>query len=299
LDGIVERVRPDLVHANSLSMSRIAGPVVGAKNVASSGHLRDIVGLSPQAVADINLQHRLIAVSQATRDFHVAQGIDAAKCYVAYNGIDLDKFPPLPATGWLHRELDVSPDSRFIVTIGQLGARKGTDIVLASAQELASEHPDVHWLIVGERTSQKTEAVEFERSLIALANTAQLAGRVHFLGRRTDIVELLNESSLLVHAARQEPLGRVLLEASACGVAIVATDVGGTREIFPADARAAEVVEGDAELIAAAVSRLLRDDNLRQMLRRNARRRAEEAFDIRSAAARLVEHFQATIGRSE
>ena len=69
---------------------------------------------------------------------------------------------------------------------------------------------------------------------------------------------LLNELTLLGHAARQEPLGRVLLEAAAAGVAVVATDVGGTREIFPTEADAARLVPpDDAATLAAAMLELL------------------------------------------
>jgi glycosyltransferase involved in cell wall biosynthesis len=295
LNSMFERFRPDLVHGNSLSTSRVAGPVAASRGVASVGHFRDILRLSPQAVADLNLHCRLIAVSQATRDFHVGQGIDAAKCRVVYNGVDLDTFLPGRPTDYLHRELGVSPEVRFIVTLGQIGLRKGTDLALMAALQLSEEHRDIHWLIVGERTSQKPEAEEFERSLHELANSTALAGRVHFLGSRTDIVELLNEAAVLVHAARQEPLGRVLLEAAACGVAVVATDVGGTREIFPESAQAAEVVGVDPGSIAAAVSSLLQNEDRRRTLGANARRRAKEAFDIRDAAARLIENYRATI----
>ena len=91
----------------------------------------------------------------------------------------------------------------------------------------------MHWLIVGERTSNKDESRNFESGLRSTAAQPPLAGRVHFLGSIADVPRLMTECVLLVHAARQEPLGRVLLEAAASGLAVVATDVGGTREIFP------------------------------------------------------------------
>ena len=61
----IERVAPDLVHANSLSMGRLVGPVAAKLNQPSIGHVRDIVGLSAQAVADMNQNTRLLAVSDA------------------------------------------------------------------------------------------------------------------------------------------------------------------------------------------------------------------------------------------
>ena len=67
-----------------------------------------------------------------------------------------------------------------------------------------------------------------------------------------------------MHPARQEPLGRVLLEAAAAGVAVVATDVGGTPEIFPPDSESARLVPpDDAAALAAAMLELLDDEALR------------------------------------
>jgi glycosyltransferase involved in cell wall biosynthesis len=104
---------------------------------------------------------------------------------------------------------------------------------------------------------------------------------------------LLNECALLVHGARQEPLGRVLLEAAASGVAVVVTDVGGTREIFPTELGGAILVPPDDDrALAAAMLALLRNEPRRQSLAQAARRRAEEAFDIRRAVQRLIEQYR-------
>jgi glycosyltransferase involved in cell wall biosynthesis len=129
-----------------------------------------------------------------------------------------------------------------------------------------------------------------------MANELPLTGRVHFLGRREDVPSLLPECVLLVHAARQEPLGRVLLEAAACGLAVVATDVGGTREIFPTEADGAVLVPPDnPRALAGTVVRLLADDAGRVELGHAARRRIADAFDARLAAERLIAEYQAVL----
>jgi glycosyltransferase involved in cell wall biosynthesis len=296
LIGMFERLAPRLVHANSLSMARIAGPAARNWGVPSIGHLRDIATLSQQAVQDLNSHQQLIAVSDATRQYHVAQGLDPSKCVVAHNGIDLNEFQPRPPTGYLHRELQLPPSIQLIAVIGQLGLRKGTDVALTAASKVATELPDVHWLIVGERTSTKEESRAFEASLRSMALSAPLAGRVHFLGERSDVCSLLAECVLLVHAARQEPLGRVLLESAASGLPVVATNVGGTREIFPTDANGALLVPtNNAGTLAAAVIELLRNVERRHMLAQAGRRRVEQCFNIRQAAARLIEFYQSVL----
>ena len=291
--NFIAELRPDLVHANSLSISRVLGPVAAESRVPCLGHIRDIVKLSRQAVADVNANRRLIAVSHATREFHVAQGIDAAKCVVLHNGVELQTFHPRPPTGYLHEMLNLSPSTKFVATIGQLGTRKGTLDVLLAARYVAAEMPHVHWLLVGERTSNKREARGYELLLELLAWNPPLRDRVHFLGTRDDVPRLLNECALVVHAARQEPLGRVLLEAAASGVAVLATDVGGTREIFPTELDGAVLVPpDDRPALAQAMLELVRNDAHRQLLAHAGRHRAEKAFDIRDAAQRLIEQYR-------
>jgi len=296
LRAMLLRRRPRLLHANSLSMSRLSGPVAAELGIPSIGHLRDIVGLSARAVADLNRHTRLLAVSRATWAWHVAAGLDAEKTHVFYNGVDLGVFHPREGTGYLHRELGLVGEEedhpRLVGAIGQIGMRKGLDMLAKAAVMLRDELPDVHWLIVGERWSQKAEARRFEADLHAVA-AEELTGRMHFLGYRDDVPGLLGELAVLVHPSRQEPLGRVLLEAAASGVAVVATSVGGTPEIFPPGENAARLVPpDDVAALAAALGELLRDAPLRQKVAAAARCRAEQAFDKADAAANLLRHYR-------
>ncbi len=292
LARLLARRRPDLLHANSLSMSRMSGPVASELTLPSLGHLRDMMRLSPQAVADLSCHTRLLAVSEAVRGFHTACGLASNRVYVVYNGVDLEEFCPHPESGYVHRQLGLSPEVRLVGTIGQICLRKGQDVLLEAAAVLADELPQVHWLIVGQRWSEKPESRWFEADLHAAA-TGNLAGRVHFLGFRNDVSRIMNELCVLAHPARQEPLGRVLLEAAAAGVPVVATDVGGTREIFPPEAGAARLVAaGDPHAMAGAILQVLGDQSLRRRMQEAARRRAEESFDVEHAAANLAEHYR-------
>jgi len=134
--------------------------------------------------------------------------------------------------------------------------------------------------------------------LHTIADTS-LRGRVHFLGVRNDIEQLLGELTLLVHPARQEPLGRVLLEAAASGAAIIATDVGGTAEIFPTKSDAARLVlPDDPQILADAMQSLWGDAAECKRLGDAARQRAEEQFDICTAVAMLLRHYGEVISHS-
>lgn len=290
---LLRRLRPNLLHANSLSMGRLSGPVARDCGVPSIAHLRDILRLSRAAIADLNAHQRLLAVSQATRDFHLLQGLSAAKTHVLYNGLDLDQFHPRARSGFLHRELQLPPDAPLVGVIGQIGLRKGQDVLLRAGAALSSQFPGLHYLLVGQRCSEKAESRRFEADLQAVAQSS-LPGHVHFLGTREDVPEILNELTILVHPARQEPLGRVLLEAAASGLPVIATRVGGTVEIFPDGLGAARLIPpGDAQALAAEIALLLTEEPLRHQLGACARRRAESFFDVRRAAEGLIAHYSA------
>jgi glycosyltransferase involved in cell wall biosynthesis len=292
LAAILRRRRPGLLHANSLAMGRLSGPVAAEVGVASLSHLRDILRLSKQAVGDLNGHRRLLAVSEATRDFHRAGGVEAEKLHVVYNGVDLEVFRPAPRTGYLHRELGLRGDAHLVGTIGQICLRKGQDVLVRAARQNADQLPNVHYLIVGERHSRKNESCAFEENL-----HGQLDGQVHFLGPREDVARLLGELTLLVHPARQEPLGRVLLEAAAAGTPVIATHVGGTAEIFPPELDAARLVPpDDSEALGGAIWEMLGDAALRGRLAANARRHVEKQFDIRLRVRDLLGHYEALVG---
>lgn len=284
-------LRPDLVHANSLSMARLVGPVAKELGMKSIGHLRDIIKLSRRAIDDLGCNSRLLAVSRATRDYHVAAGLPEEKTHVLNNGVDLYEFMPRPSVGELHCELCLPPEAVLIGTIGQLGLRKGQDTLLSAVAMLAAALPHVHYVLIGRRWSNKEESIRFE---VNLQDAARRVGNVHLLGVRNEIPRILNELTILVHPARQEPLGRVLLEAAASGLPVIATDVGGTREIFT-DETALLVPPDSPDALAAMIVSLVNDRDLRARLAKAARKRAEDAFDARQAAANLIEHYRETV----
>ncbi len=307
LAGILRCLAPDLVHANSLAMGRLAGPVVRRLNLPGVSHLRDIVRLNRQAVADLNENSRLLAVSHATRDYHVAQGMSPEKCRVVYNGVDPVVFRHRKPTGFLHRELGLPDDAVLVGNIGQIGLRKGHGPLLSAMRQVVAALPQTHLVVVGKRWSAKAESVEYEHALHESAAQPPLEGHVHFLGLRRDVPAILNELTLLLHTARQEPLGRVLLEAAASGVPVIASEVGGTAEIFaplePQESPAAILIndmqskiDSDyADEIARQTISLLENGALRNTLSRHAIRITRERFSIeQSAEAIFAQYYAAT-----
>lgn len=300
---VVSRIQPDLLHANSLSMGRLTGRSSPKLRIPVVAHLRDIIKLSATAVMELNGNQQLIVVSKATRDFHLSQGVDASRMRVVYNGVNLDQFSPRPTTGRLRAELKLSsrdnsslnPPARLIMNIGQIGLRKGQNVLVAAAGQIVERIPAAHFVFVGERNSNKQESIEFERRIQEDFKARGLADRLHLLGYRYDIAELLNDADVLVHTALQEPLGRVLLEGLATGIPMVATDVGGTREIIDDQATGLLIPPNEPTALADAVTRVLADAELSKRLRSAARIKSESQFSIELSAKSLANVWSDTL----
>ncbi len=288
----IQKYNSDIVHANSLSMGRLLGRIAPQLSMPTVSHIRDIMKLSKAAISDLNQNTQLIAVSQATRDFHIQQGVKENRLQVIYNGVNCDQFKPRPSTQLLHDELNLPHDAFLIATIGQIGLRKGQNILTEAAISLSTIMPDAQYLMIGERHSTKQESIEFKQNIINQFDEAGMSPQLHWLGFREDVSKLLNDIDLLVHPAHQEPLGRVLLEASAAGCPIIATDVGGTAEILEHQHSALLVPPNDAKSLAIAMQTLYDDPHKRQTLATNARKNIEQKFSIELAAYNLATFWQ-------
>jgi glycosyltransferase involved in cell wall biosynthesis len=160
-------------------------------------------------------------------------------------------------------------------------------LLAQAAVSLAQEFPKARYLFVGQRHSHKDESIAYEEAIHQIFREAGIEERLLCLGFCEDVPAILNEVDLLVHAAHQEPLGRVLLEAASCGKAIVATRVGGTTEILTDEVSALLTSPDDVEALTAAIRRMLTDAELRIRLGQQARRDAIERFALPRAAARV------------
>lgn len=303
--GLVETVQPCLLHANSLSMSRLVGPLdVG---VPSVGYLRDILKLSKKATADINQNDRIVAVSDATAQWHVSHGLDSDRVVTVYNGVDAAIFRPLEsckesdvsseetaaaAVDRLRIEFGFSPDDCVLLYVGQIGMRKGISDLAAIFLRAAQEVPGLKLLIVGERHSTKAEAIQYEQDIREQFAKSTFGESVKWLGRREDVADLMRLANILIHPARQEPLGRVLLEASASALPIVTTNVGGSPEILNGTLTAENLFPvGENEQIVQRIVQLSGDGKLCRQIGQEQRENAVQRFSINQCEVSLCETY--------
>lgn len=296
LADLFGKLRPDLIHCNSLSASRICGPVCRDLEIPSLGYLRDIIKLNRTVIGDLNAADRLIAVSHATREFHIDQGLDHHRVSVVHNGVDKQAFQPNPSRAGLRRSLNLPDDTPLVLFVGQIGLRKGLDVWLAAAEQVLKQVPNACFLIVGNRHSKKQESIDYENQLLERSKTGKLNGHVYWLGNRPDVADIMPQCNVLLHCARQEPLGRVLLEALASGLPIVATDVGGTTEILCEKGYAPYLIPKDNPLEASqAVARILGSAELQKNLGKIGRQIAQSKFSVSACGQALSGYYLALI----
>ncbi|WP_165441952.1 glycosyltransferase family 4 protein [Rubinisphaera italica] len=273
----------EILHTNSLTLSRFLGRNLMQISMPVVGHIRDMMKLSKGSISDLGRLSRLICVSDATRNYYELMGVNSDRLLTIHNGIDVEQFPRKFAKS-LHEELGCAPEAKFAATIGQIGLRKGHSTLIAALPEMARNCPDWHFLMIGECYSGKQESREYLEDLQCSVAQNGFSDRVHWLGYREDIPELLPQIDLLIHPARQEPFGRVLLEAAACGVAIVATDVGGTSEMLVDQDSALLITVDDPEGLAQTCISLMLNSSARKLLGEQARQRVRSHFALNSSA---------------
>jgi len=123
--------------------------------------------------------------------------------------------------------------------------------------------------------------------LEARAASGSLAGHVTFVGARTDVAEYLRAADLLVLPSRAEGMSNALLEAMACGIPVVASDLPANREVVGRDGRTGCLVAPeDAPGLARAIETLAKAPAGRREIGAAARALVEERFDIRKVAER-------------
>jgi glycosyltransferase involved in cell wall biosynthesis len=168
-----------------------------------------------------------LGVCAALVDVLRAWSIDPTRLHVMRNGVDLDRFHPLPREE-ARRELGLD-GSPMLLSVGNLVEIKGHHLVIDALHELEAQFPRARLVIVG----QGPERANLEQH----ARARGVTPRVTFAGPvpNEGLAAWYSAADALVLASRREGWANVLLEAMACGTPVVATDIGGTSEVVVGD----------------------------------------------------------------
>jgi glycosyltransferase involved in cell wall biosynthesis len=193
---------------------------------------------------------RVFAVSESLRQVALGLGIAPDKVRVIGNGVDLEKFVPLEQAQ-CRRELGIADTAPVLISVGGLVERKGFHRVIACLPALRKTHPGLQYLIVGGAGPEGDWTERLKKQVEDLG----LGECVRFLGvLPPDRLSLpLSAADVFVLATRNEGWANVFLEAMACGLPVVATDVGGNREVVCRADQGAIVPFGDEAALSEAI----------------------------------------------
>ena len=221
-----------------------------------------------------------VAVSGALQgDLATALRLPRTTFSVVHNGIR----PSVGSADGVRRQVGIEAEAPLILSVGNLYRVKGHLVLLGALRALAG----CHVAIAGQG--------EQEVELRAYAAGHGLASRVHLLGYRADVADLLATADVFALPSRSEGVPLALLEAMFAGKGIAASGVGGVPEVVTSEREALLVPPDDPQSLATALGRLLEDRALRHRLGQAARQRAERAFTVDTMADAYVRLYASAV----
>ncbi|MCB9898404.1 MAG: glycosyltransferase [Planctomycetes bacterium] len=259
LTRLLRRLRPDVVHTHLLkadAVGSVAARRARAPSVISSKHnderalLRPAVGVVHGLL--MRRVDRVVALSDHVARFVAEHGrVPPDRIRRIYYGVDATQLVGRRTRAQVRAELGLSEQQKVLVCVGRLAPQKDHPTLLAAMAKLPA---DVRLLVVGGDPFGDGEA-----RLATLAAQLGVSERVHFLGIRHDVPDLLTASDLFVLPSLWEGLGLVFLEAMAVALPIVASNVSAIPEVVEDGVSGWLVPPGDPDALAGAVQRALGD----------------------------------------
>jgi len=293
LKKCIRRFKPHIVHSRNWGAIEAvpAARLTGVPIAIHSEH-----GYEINTVAGLPLRRRLFrravygmtdvvfTVTQQLREYHAGQAwISPSRIRVISNGIDTDFFAPRRDVRSRVLEAAGVGKDRFVIgSVGRLVPIKDHGLLLKSAERLSQRGVNVHVLLAG-------SGPELIRHQEFLKTSGPLAGRVTFLGATDKVPEVMNALDVFVLTSISEGMSNTLLEAMACGLPVLATQVGGNTEVVGDPGLCGCLfAPGDINGLAEQLERLATDSYARRNMGTAARERALKMFSMQ----RMVENYR-------
>lgn len=235
-----------------------------------------------------------VACSSAAAEMLESFGIEDGKITVAHNAIPIDQIDAA-----VPEQLALGRDGSRVGMVAAYDRRKGHELFVRAAAEIATVAPDARFYIVGGILETHPESVAFEREIRELIAARGLEDRfeqVGFVGV-PEVYDWIAALDVVVVPSKTEAFAHVVLEAMALGKPVVATGIEGNLDAF-VQGQSGLYVDADAASVAAAVLGLLGDPGLAKSLGEAARERARLFFDERvtlpAVAATIEEILEAS-----
>lgn len=282
LSNLVSDLRPEVIHSYSFYTNILAWWAARGTGAISVGSLRGSLTHSRREVGNVLGQlcgrwpsGQVYNSFSAEREAkHSTTIFRPRRIYVVTNGIDLDRFSPTP-----------HPEYGYILAVGSLFPVKRWDRLLRAVAYLVGKSFKFEVRHAG--------SGPLREELEAMARGLHVEHLVRFLGSRHDIPDLLAGAAFLVHTAENEGCPNVLMEAMACGRAVVATDAGDAPYLIDDGKTGFVVPKEDEAALADRIATLLNNRELCRGMGDAGRTKAEQVFGLDRLKSETFAAYQA------
>jgi glycosyltransferase involved in cell wall biosynthesis len=256
---VIRERQVQIVHSHdylSDIITRLVAPWLGVATMSTvhgwiENHARSRMYIKASQWALRGLDH-VVAVSDETRSRVLRAGIPESRLSVIHNAIVAADYQPSKFdAGVFRRSVGLAADAIIVGNVGRLSPEKGQAVFLRAAARLTAEEPRLRLVLAGDGPD--------EAALRALASELGVADRVIFTGHLADVRPLYRDLDVLALTSFTEGFPNVVLEALCMGVPVLATDVGGVREIITDGETGVLVTAGNTGQIDAALRRMVGD----------------------------------------
>ena len=219
---------------------------------------------------------RLVAVSKATSTFMCQEWrVSEHNVQLIYNGVDLDLFNIKSSQrNFLRNLINIKENDCVIGSVGRLMQVKNYPCLVKSFAKCQKKQPRLKLLLVGDGPEKENVQV--------LTKELNVENNVILLGRRSDVQELLTVMDIFVLPSFSEGVSLALLEAMACGLPVIATDVGGNPEVVEHNNCGYLVKSDNPEDMANAINKLISQPEKTRGFANTARKRVETMFSMKT-----------------
>jgi glycosyltransferase involved in cell wall biosynthesis len=306
LRRIIAQDRPDLIHTTILAASvvgrlaSIGSPATVLTSLVNTSYepirLQDprVRPLAMQAVRTLDtltartLCDHFHAITDAVKRSAVeTMGLDPARITVVYRGRDPVRLgePSRRRRGAARQALGLRADDEVIVNVGRQEFQKGQRFLLQTVASMLDRRPHLKVLLAGRRGASSSE-------LDRLLEEPRLRDRVHMLGHRDDVPDVLAAADVFAFPSLYEGLGGALIEAMALGLPIVASDLPAVREVVDAEENAILVAPGSTEELARGLELVLDDAVRSEAFGRRSREIFLERFTLDRSTKAMIALYE-------
>jgi len=233
---------------------------------------------------------QIVTISKAVKDDYTQYGFPPEKMTVIYYGIDPNVFKPTESH-FLHNRYRLPESTEIILAVSRLEPAKGQIELIRALPSIIKNRPNVHAVLLGGRAHYE-EA--YKQELLAVASQLNIIDRITFdTLLYSDMPAAYNSSTLVISTSSiYEGFGRPMMEASACGKAVIATKVGAQPEVVEHEKSGILISPDDYHLLAETASEMLNSPARLHSMGEYGRQRVLTMFTLKQCIDKYVEIYQ-------